>query len=116
MSKPKFKVGDKVICIDDLNKKYTLLKFRQEYTIDYVYVCNCGSPSYDIGLMSLAPPNRTVIVECECGKDIPGKNIDWCKESRFEKPTSTSVENEESEFIQMEFTVKELVKQPISQN
>jgi hypothetical protein len=76
-SAPKFKVGEKVKCVDDRNHK---LIYGKEYTILDVVKTNCCKVyCYDVGLIA----TETKYTSCNCGNTIQGRGIHWCGEFRF---------------------------------
>jgi hypothetical protein len=86
----KWEKGDVGICIKvgDLDASVPghppLLRLYGEYVVNDIHVCNCGSVSLDMGLVSQY--NSYSI--CVCGSQIPDTSIHWCNSVRFVKKRS----------------------------
>lgn len=76
--KPKFKIGDNVVCIDDRDHP---IEFKKEYKILDIAKCGCKKDcySYNVGI----PVDNNVHCS-DCRVVFPGRNIFWAEEHRFE--------------------------------
>lgn len=85
--KPKFKIGETIICIDD---REHLVEYRKEYVVIDIQKCKiCGTFAYDVGI------KYKIATKC-CNIPLAGKNIRWAGEFRFKKKDETSEESKES--------------------
>lgn len=96
--KPKFKIGDKVRCINDIGHA---IVFGKEYVIKDVQITCCNSIVYDVGLVT----TKSEYTQCLfCREWIPGRNIHWACESRFAKKqySREEIESEIEEAVEKE--------------
>lgn len=90
-----WKKGDIAICIengalDKSDSKYNAdyyinnplaIRLDAEYIVHSVYTCpRCNNSVLDIGIA-----NYGVNIMCDCGENIPCKEIRWFNEKRFKK-------------------------------
>lgn len=82
----KFKVGDRVRCINNrnlnsINADNPKLVLGREYIVYQIHVCSkCGLLSLDVGLH-----NDGDTIVCDCLDKFNPQGIHYCNSSRFEK-------------------------------
>lgn len=117
LNRCKFKIGDRVICVNDSPlpgqepNSIPPLIYKKEYIVENLSKCKCGSWSVDVGLRVVQGLKKSGYTTCECKDYIPGKGIHWCHIIRFEKTKSEPAQEEkEAEFKKISFTEKLTVK------
>jgi hypothetical protein len=103
-----FKVGDRVLCIDDSGHmmsqthERSALRKGREYIIYGIIECTCGTISFDIGLT--LPSDSSDIMTCMCGRDRKIPERTWYALSkRFVKIS----EVKEVQYVKLEVEIEE---------
>ncbi len=105
-----FKIGDKVICIDDRGGDgIPPVIYKKVYTILDIAYCNkCGSRAIDVGFKSYRD-GYTRCDEDRCGTFV-GKGIHWAGDFRFAPYQSQSKKNENTESM-VKLEPKKIIKE-----
>ena len=89
---PKFKVGERIKCIDD--REHSVVFAKVYVVINVLQIPCCGDYCYDVGLVSRGNGHT----RCGgCSADIPGHRIHWAAEFRFAPNAGEDVAVEEKE-------------------
>lgn len=89
---PKFKVGQKIKCIDDRNH---VISFGKTYTVLAVTKTTCCKVyCYDVGIGCVVDRYTSC-----CSGKIQGRGIHWCGEFRFAPMTEDEIEAESTEEV-----------------
>lgn len=97
---PKFKIGDKVLCIDDrqMGKKQISntgngppVIYKKEYVVLDIQICQkCKKIFLDVGIPITTKDGAPGNAMCYCETKIPGKGIWWCNSKRFVRSENAS--------------------------